>query len=266
MTRQQIEAEQKRRLAEVWRANAPSNDEVNRARARLAFRGARRARSPLKILIVALVQGFLLGGATLAAAAWFAGRGWPLFEQRGATVATPAEHAPTTSAHRSAAPAAAVDVRAQEDAPGAVAAYPPVEAPQAEARPGAAVPPRARSAAPSEHAEALAKEPEPAPAPSEEMAEAPPGPADGPWARVARALSASDWQRADAALVELMNTADPATRDAAELARAELFIAHGRGGAFRPSVERLAQSGYSPLIRKRATRLLERLPIGEPSR
>jgi hypothetical protein len=266
MTRQQIEAEQKRRLAEQWRASTPSNDEVDRARARLAFRGARRARSPFKMLIVALVQGFLLGGATLAAAAWFTGRGWPLFEHRAATVTPPAEHAPMTRAHRSGAPTAVVEVHEQEDAPGAIAAYPPAETSEAAARPGAAVSPRTRSAAPSEHDEVLAKEPEPAPVHPDEAAEAPPAPPDGPWTRVARALSASDWQQADAALVELMSTADPATRDAAELARAELFIAHGRGDALRPSVERLAHSGYSPLIRKRATRLLERLPLGEASR
>src|SRR5262249_29664095 len=95
-----------------------------------------------------------------------------------------------------------------------------------------------------------------APAPSEtpSMGEGAGTTAGGPWARVARALSASDWIRADEALAELSATSDPATRDAAELARAELWIAHGRGAALRTSVERLSAFGATPLIRRRAAR------------
>jgi hypothetical protein len=103
-------------------------------------------------------------------------------------------------------------------------------------------------------------QPDSVPAGPDEEAELTRTASDGPWGRVARALSAGDWQRADAALVELARAAEPATRDAADLARAELWIAHGRGGAFRADVERLARAGYTPLIRKRAARLLDRLP------
>src|SRR5262249_46815744 len=119
-------------------------------------------------------------------------------------------------------------------------------------RPASATPPRGRGTNPHESA----------PSPDDAArVDSSPLPADGPWSRVAQALSASDWQGADRSLVELSTSSgDPATRDAAELVRAELRIAHGQGAALRASVERLALHGATPLIRKRATLLLDKIP------
>jgi hypothetical protein len=280
MTRPGLEA-QRGRLAEVWRASAPSNEEIERLRARIATHPARRRPSRKKLLVVALVQGFMMGGATLAAAAWIAGRTLPLFEHP-TVQAGAAEHgsrATKTLHAKQSSRAGATDGETAAVVPhaafGDVAepAGPPADSPPAEGEAKRAVPAEAvaTGSAPL-HARAttsrdrvqanerttLRAESEP----EGPVAEAEPAriASDGPWGRVARALSASDWQRADAALVELARAADPATRDAADLARAELWIAHGHGDAFRPNVERLARDGYTPLIRRRAARLLDRLP------
>jgi len=275
MTRPGTEVERGRRLAEVWRASAPSNEEIERLRERIAARPARRRRSRLKALIVALVQGFMLGGATLATAAWLAGRAVPLLDQRTEQAGVEVETKTVGARHakRLPRPAATDDAVAGEvphaafaEVAGETAAASEgaaTEATRSGPAPSVVAPLRGRPAREQERRES--REPATAPAksepaaPDEETEPAHMAP-DGPWGRVARALSAGDWQRADAALISLASAADPATRDAADLARAELWIAHGRGGAFRANVERLASAGYTPLIRKRAAKLLERIP------
>jgi hypothetical protein len=82
---------------------------------------------------------------------------------------------------------------------------------------------------------------------------------DGPWAIVASALEHGDKPKADRALRELSSSGDPLTRDAAELARAQIWIADGNGESFRTTLVRLSQYGQSPLIRRRAAELLGRL-------
>jgi hypothetical protein len=76
------------------------------------------------------------------------------------------------------------------------------------------------------------------------------------WARAAVALREDDFGGADRAFEELCRSPDPATRDAARLARAQLWISHGREAAVRPILEQLAQSGATPLIRQRAAEAL----------
>jgi hypothetical protein len=265
MMRTEHDGERTRRLAEVWQDSAPTADEIGRLQVRLALRPVRAKRARGKVLIVALIQGFMFGGATLAAAAWITGHALPLFDRhadaRGGALA------PVTPAHRAslAPPQRHIDPQsvsgsgevpraAFDDAPGRVAPGREKAGDLAETRrhaPGG----RAGAALPKPE---LAADVPPAPSVTEKPSAAPP--ADGPWARVAQALSASDWTSADRALVELCSASDPATRDAATLARAELWIAHGQGASFRASVERLAQTGFTPLIRRRAARLLERLP------
>jgi hypothetical protein len=284
MTRPGSEVERGRRLAEVWRASAPSNEEIERLRARIAARPARRRRSRTKMLVVALVQGFMLGGATLATAAWIAGRTAPLFEPETVQSSEKHEALAAKERHRGRPPRASrLDEEVSGEVPhaafgevgngAAATAGFPAGSPDREGRTMRTEPTKAVAARPAtahERAHATPEregarertqaQPESVAAGPDEDAEPAPIAPDGPWGRVARALSAGDWQRADAALVELARVADPATRDAADLARAELWIAHGRGGAFRANVERLARAGYTPLIRKRALRLLDRLP------
>jgi hypothetical protein len=83
--------------------------------------------------------------------------------------------------------------------------------------------------------------------------------AAGPWERVAKALEAGDWRGADSALNDLSGSGEAHARDAAALARAQLWITQGRGGEVRDTLQHLAQHGKTPLIRRRATALLQGL-------
>lgn len=78
------------------------------------------------------------------------------------------------------------------------------------------------------------------------------------WARAAVALREDNFEEADRAFDELCKSADPSTRDAARLARAQLWVSRGREAAVRPILEQLAQSGATPLIRQRAAETLYR--------
>ena len=78
------------------------------------------------------------------------------------------------------------------------------------------------------------------------------------WARAAVALREDDFDAADRAFDELGRSSDPATRDAARLARAQLWISRGREAAVRPVLEQLAQSGATALVRQRAAEFLYR--------
>jgi hypothetical protein len=79
------------------------------------------------------------------------------------------------------------------------------------------------------------------------------------WERAAKALEARDWRGADQALDDLDSNGDAHTRDAAALARAQLWITQGRGAEARATLERLAERGHTPLIRRRAAALLKEL-------
>jgi len=259
-------SEQTRRIAECWHESAPTSAEIRRARARIGVRVAARPGSRFRVLAIALGQGFVLGGVTLAAAAWV-GHALPGIV-RGMAAGSASERTLPAPPRRGAPASVREPTKAEADSAraAAVAVFGDAsEAPVAPAhertaaRAGSPARLHAEAAPPAAAASGVAAV---APAPSEapSMEEVAGTTASGPWARVARALSASDWLRADEALVELSATSDPATRDAAELARAELWIAHGRGGALRASVERLSAFGATPLIRRRAARLLERMP------
>jgi hypothetical protein len=78
------------------------------------------------------------------------------------------------------------------------------------------------------------------------------------WARAAAALREDDFEGADRAFGELTQATEPMTRDAARLARAQLWMSRGREQEVRPVLEQLAQSGATPLVRRRATELLYR--------
>jgi hypothetical protein len=78
------------------------------------------------------------------------------------------------------------------------------------------------------------------------------------WARAAAALREDDFDAADRAFDELGHSVDPATRDAARLARAQLWISRGREAAVQPVLEQLARDGATPLVRQRAAEFLHR--------
>jgi len=78
------------------------------------------------------------------------------------------------------------------------------------------------------------------------------------WERAAAALREDDFEGADRAFDELAHSGNPATRDAARLARVQLWMSRGREREVRSVLEQLAQTGATPLVRRRATELLYR--------
>jgi hypothetical protein len=78
------------------------------------------------------------------------------------------------------------------------------------------------------------------------------------WERAATALREDDFEGADRAFDELAHSTNPSTRDAARLARVQLWMSRGREREVRPVLEQLAQTGATPLVRRRATELLYR--------
>jgi hypothetical protein len=76
------------------------------------------------------------------------------------------------------------------------------------------------------------------------------------WATAAEAMRSGKVQEADRAFADLSFSADPRERDAAKLARAELWMANGHAAEARPILAELAATGATPLVRKRAQALL----------
>jgi hypothetical protein len=220
------------------------------------------------VIVVALVQGLFFGAATLAAAAWIAGKATsraPL----AAFASPPSSPSPPARAARVRSGTATL-AEPEPPAPTPMAAFDDVadEAPglgrlEALSASGGGKTRASGVRAPLDKVApaqpVLVDTPPPEDTASASVVAAPG--MDGPWSRVAQAISDKDWTAADRALNDLSSDGDPSTRDAAELARAELAIARGRTGALRPLVERLARSGATGLIRKRALALLERLPV-----
>jgi hypothetical protein len=137
--------------------------------------------------------------------------------------------------------------------PGSESAPPSADAP--------AQPKRNRNAAPPAAEPAVPHEATPPPAPVEPPAgaavESPK--VQAAWVRAADAQRRDDFAGADGAYSELCESTDPGTRDAARLARAQLWIAHGRGNDVRPVLTDLAARGATQLVRQTARDCLSRL-------
>ncbi len=187
-------------------------------------------------LLAALLRGFVFGVVLLAPLAWWALRSRP--------VATAARHVVVVPI---AAPAPTVEVTEPAAPPAPSPAVTETARPLFDAtasRERATDPPRA---------------------PLDDSAYWPKVPddghvAEGPWAKAAHALADSDFDRAERTLRALGTSSDPKVRDAADLALAQVWISRGQGAEFRSTVERLAASGSTPLVRSRAADLLRRLP------
>ena len=78
------------------------------------------------------------------------------------------------------------------------------------------------------------------------------------WARATEAMRRDDFTAADNAFGELCHSPDAITRDKARLARAQLWIAHGRGADVRSVLVDLAANGANDLVRERAAEFLRR--------
>jgi hypothetical protein len=78
------------------------------------------------------------------------------------------------------------------------------------------------------------------------------------WVRAADAQRRDDFAAADSAYGELGESSDAATRDAARLARAQLWMAHGRASQVRSVLVDLASHGATQLVRQTARECLSR--------
>jgi hypothetical protein len=79
------------------------------------------------------------------------------------------------------------------------------------------------------------------------------------WQRAAAALRGGDLPTAEAALAELESSDSSRDRQAAELARAQVLVRRGRVAEAVPTLQRLAREGNSPVIRTQAATLLKSL-------
>jgi hypothetical protein len=79
---------------------------------------------------------------------------------------------------------------------------------------------------------------------------------DGAWSRAASALRRGDDEAAHAALSEIGHSSDPAARDAARLAQAQLDLAAGRKDKALPLLNELARSGSTAFVRQRAQEII----------
>jgi hypothetical protein len=265
-----LEGLRRERIAACFRDSMPSPEEISRARARYLRARSRPRRLGARALLVTLVQGMVLGLASAATAAFVADH-----VVRREPPALPAQAAPTMPApvvavrsnlakpHRRQPPVEAVVPEvappraAFEDlpAPTPVAEKAPTPALVTEKRAlrsAQRIPPKTAA---TEHVRAPPRVP---PAVHSAALPAVPAPA-GPWERVAKALEAGDWRGADTALDDLSASGDAHARDAAALARAQLWISQGRGAEVRGTLQHLAQQGKTPLIRRRAAALLQGL-------
>lgn len=87
-----------------------------------------------------------------------------------------------------------------------------------------------------------------------------PEPAEpGCWTPVAQAMREDDPVRVNTALELLRQTGNAETRDAARLARAQLEIANGNSELVRVELHELAETGATPMVRRRAKDMLRRL-------
>ncbi len=244
------------RMAECWEAVAPTDEEIRQTY--LRFQRRRRvtpkANTTVLKVAMALAQGFVLGVVTAAPAAWIANH-----THRASVESPSAPREAHSGATRRSNRVRHPSVRPVPEAnvPVGVFADPDVRVPQeAEANAAGVVHLNPRTDRVALHAVVPS---EVLPAASERREGTSSGPADGPWVRAARAIAGSDFSTADEALRDLSADPDPQTRDAAELTRAEMWVAHGRQDGVRSTIERLVREGRTPLVRRRAAALLDRL-------
>jgi len=75
---------------------------------------------------------------------------------------------------------------------------------------------------------------------------------DKQWESAAKNLASQDFKGADGVFAELSKRGDPATREAARLARALWWTANGRENEVKPVLADLAANATSPSVRQRA--------------
>jgi hypothetical protein len=270
--------ERTRRLAATWRRLAPSSAELSAACARFESRTPRRGRA--RAAPSALVLAVLLAAAA-------ASGGIQIAASRRSAPAFPTLVGPPPAGVRALHPSTvAMPKPALSPAPAPLAALDSITIPSA--TPPHRVVPLALSPHPLAASPALSPSPPlqsevapllllPLPAPPASglpVPPPPPPPSDVPpavpaaasspvmptWTAAAAAMRAGDYARAEEAFTALAATSDAHTRDAARLARAQLWLSEGRVAGARAELESLIATGATALIRQSAADALRRSP------
>jgi hypothetical protein len=246
--------ERARRIAEVWTGMTPSDREMQRARAR--FLAARASRRKPRMAPVSLALAVLLFAAAASAAVRVG-----LKYMHSATVRG---HGPEVMAGARPGIGPGSAGNAPDLAPATAAALPvetpaPAAAP-AQPRDSTSATDRAQTSEPRAHRVATSAAATTAASAVVEP-KASPSAADTvqAWAAAAAAMRAADYPRAEAAFADLTRAADAHTRDAARLARAQVWLAQGRVTEARPELQDLAANGATAGLRSRAAAAIDRL-------
>jgi len=218
------------RLGELWRAQVPSEVQVNAARARMRRRQleqAKNGRRSLRRRAAIFVGGLVLGASGLAYAGWAPWQellGW----QEEAASTRPAAAPPAAQRPVRARPAATRHERPVRESKASAAPASEARVPAAQAAPAGQTPESGARRA-----------------------------ASGDWADVARALRAGHDEEGQAHLDQLAQAGPPATREAARLARAQLWLSMGRSQEARHELRELAARAKREHVRNRARQLLD---------
>lgn len=230
-----------RRMAEVWRAQRPTELDVARARRRFALGRAGATKRP-RVQPLAWAFAIVFGAGTVLAAGGLIVKPW--LEERAETREHgDGEPARVVSSKRAARPERAEAGESASAEPPRLevpVTPPPVAAPEAPSR-GESAPGEVKVLAPVERT------------------------ASGAWERAAAALRRGDTEAAHRALGEVMAAGSKAERDAAALLEAQLWVQGGRFERAAPRLRELAESGATATIRRQAGELLNRPANEHPS-
>jgi hypothetical protein len=232
----QVSLEQARRLTQTWAESEPSRAEVAAARARFL---ARRRRSPRRARPLSLGLAFVLVFAVATAFAAY-------------------RVVSARSARTLVDPTRALVVEAA--APSPLATGGPRRPSE-----GESAPPTGPSAVALPHPSATIEDRRTqsagavVPAHTASDAAAASVPHANAWEVAATAMRDGDHATAERAFAELAQSTDESTRDAARLARAQLWLADGRTSEARSELESLVGTGATPLVRGRAGEALRNL-------
>ncbi len=240
--------EMTRRVARTWRTLEPTRAELARARAKFVARRTGRAH-PSRLLRGALILAVILVAAVASAAARVVviRLRAPAPEAAGA-ISAAVENRPSRKGHGTGAVVHHADtpwVPVPLPEP-ATPAEPLVVSPDA-VLPGVEPTAPVRALKPR-----LASTPAPAPShdPTPEVS------ATNAWVTAAAAIRSGDYSQAEDAFAELARSPDAHTRDAARLARAQIWVSRGRIEEARPELDDLATNGATAPLRERAAAAL----------
>jgi hypothetical protein len=258
--------ERQRRLAMTWQDLEPTAREVRSARARFAVRGRERRSVKMVPKAAALVIVLAAAAASAAVRVVVVRLVSPQVPSPAVVVDPPTTPTqakrPHGAAHHGKSPPMAAEIgdglpEVADDVPAVADAGATAEPAVAEVSVNDLPPAPVQPPVPARRVSAAGPPAATLSAPAVQAAEA--GAPPSWWTLAASAMRAGDYVGAEAAFNELARSPEASTRDAARLARAQVWIAQGRVSQARPELQSLTVDGATPLVRKRAADALDAL-------